>query len=217
MKIACIICDHGGREELIKFASFQLQQQTRWPDAIYTIGPPQLQPNGSVDLVARLKLGYEMAKRDGMDFVLIIEDDFYGPDYIQRFLPYMNFDFVGQDYTYYYQLKQRAWARFDHKYRSSLFTTGFKVSALNNWNWSDLRPDLAMVDIKLWDYAKRRTKAFIDTGAIGIKHGIGVCGGKGHLISMHNKDQDMQWLKEKVSEDAFEFYQELSEKLHEIR
>lgn len=213
MKIACIICDHGGRDELIGLANLQLEQQTRWPDAIYTIGPPQLQPNGSVDLVARLKIGYEMAKRDKMDFVLIIEDDAYQKDYIQRFIPYMNFDFVGQDYTYYYQLKQRAWARFDHKYRSSLFTTGFKVSALNNWNWDDLRPDLAMVDIRLWEYAKRRTKAFIDTGAIGIKSGLGLCGGRGHLLKMDNHDPEMNWLNEKVSKDAFEFYQELSEKL----
>lgn len=213
MKIACIICDHGGREELINFARRQIAKQTIQPYAIYHIGTNLIKPNGSIDLVARLKMAYEMAKKDRVDFLLVWEDDFYGTDYIQRFMPYMNFDFVGQDYTYYYQLKQRAWARFDHKYRSSLFTTGFKVSALNNWDWNKLRSDLAMVDIKLWEYAKRRTKAFIDTGAIGIKSGIGHCAGKGHIIQMHNKDSEMLWLKDKVNEDAFEFYQELSERL----
>jgi hypothetical protein len=213
MKLGIILPDHGGREELIDLAWQQIGKQTVRPDAIYHIGPGHIRPSGSIDLVARLKMGCQHAKEDGIDFVLIIEDDFYGPDYIARFIPYMNFDFVGQDYTYYYQLKQRAWARFDHKYRSSLFTTGFKVSALNNWNWDDLRPDMAMVDIRLWGYAKRRTKAFIDTGAIGIKHGIGLCGGKGNLINMKNKDPEMLWLKEKVSGDAFEFYRELSERL----
>lgn len=214
MKIGIILPDHGGRDELIKFAFKQIVSQTVKVHQIYHIDPYfHLKPNGSIDLIARLKMAYEMAKNDHVDFLLVWEDDFYPNDYIQRFVPYLNFDFVGQDYTYYYQLKQRAWARFDHRYRSSLFTTGFKVSALNNWDWSALRPDLAMVDIKLWEYAKRRTKAFIDTGAIGIKHGIGLCGGKGHLITMHNKDSEMLWLKDKVSEDAFEFYQELSEKL----
>lgn len=213
MKIACIIPDHGGREELIGNALLQMGRQTVTPKEVYIINDQYLNSSGSIDLVARLKLGYEMAKRDGMEFVFIIEDDFYPNDYIQRFLPYMRFDFVGQDYTYYYQLKQRAWARFDHKYRSSLFTTGFKVSALNNWNWDELRPDLAMVDIRLWEYAKRRTKAFIDTGAIGIKHGIGACAGKGHLIQMKNKDPEMLWLREKVSEEAFEFYHGLSERI----
>lgn len=213
MKIACIVCDHGGREELITFARQQIAKQTVMPFAIYHIGTNLIPPNGSIDLIARLKLAYEMAKKDRVDFLLIWEDDAYPKDYIQRFVPYMNFDFVGQDYTYYYQLKQRAWARFDHKYRSSLFTTGFKVSALNNWNWDDLRPDMAMVDIRLWEYAKRRTKAFIDTGAIGIKSGLGLCGGRGHLLKLNNHDPEMNWLKEKVSGDAFEFYQELSERL----
>jgi len=215
MNIACILPDHGGRTELIDFAKLHIARQTIKAKEVYHISSEVLKPNGSIDLVARLRLGYEMAKRDGMDFVFVWEDDFYPADYFQRFIPYMNFDFVGQNYTYYYQLKTRSWNKFDtdHKYRSSLFTTGFKVSALNHWDWGAVRSDLAMVDIKLWDYARRKTKAFIDTGAIGIKTGIGKCAGKGHMIKFQNQDPELTWLKERVDSEAFEFYKTLSEGL----
>jgi hypothetical protein len=216
MKIGIILPDHGGRLELIKFAFKQIQRQTVTPDQIYYIDPLHIKPNESIDLVARLKMGYEFAKEDGMDFVFVWEDDFYGADYIERFLPYMHLDFVGQNYTTYYHLKNRTWRVFngsDHKNRSSLFTTGFRLSALNNWNWDALRPDLAFVDIKLWEYARRRTKAFIDTGAIGMKHSIGRCAGKGHQMKFPNQDPEMEWLKSKVDEEAFQFYKSLSEKL----
>jgi len=216
MKIGIIICDHGGRDELISFARKQISRQTVKPDAVYHIGPELIKPTDSIDLVARLKMGCQHAKEDGMDFVLVTEDDMYPADYIERFVPYMHLDFVGQNYTTYYHLKNRTWKVFngsDHKNRSSLFTTGFRLSALNNWNWNDLRPDLTFVDIKLWEYSRRRTKAFIDTGAIGIKHGIGRCAGKGHIQKYQNEDPDLSWLKSKVDEEAFEFYKQLSESL----
>lgn len=216
MKIGIIIPDHGGRDKLIDFALEQIFRQTIKPDAIYHIEKQQLWPSGNIDLIARLKIGCEQAKMGGMDFVFIWEDDYYPADYIARFVPYMHLDFVGQNYTTYYHLKNRTWKLFngsDHKYRSSLFTTGFRLSALNNWNWNALRPDTAFVDIKLWEYARRRTKAFIDTGAIGMKHGIGRCGGKGHLMTFPNKDSDLTWLKAKVDEDSFEFYKCVSKEL----
>lgn len=216
MKIGVIIPDHGGRDELIDFAWEQIGRQTVRPDGIYHIGPGLIKPTDSIDLVARLKMGCQHAKEDGMDFVFIIEDDFYGDDYIERFLPYMHLDFVGQNYTTYYHLKNRTWKVFngsDHKNRSSLFTTGFRLSALNNWNWDSLQPDLAFVDIKLWEYARRRTKAFIDTGAIGMKHGISRCAGKGHLMKFQNEDPELEWLKSKVDSESFDFYKRLSESL----
>ena len=216
MKIGVIIPDHGGREGLIKFAIEQMQQQTVKPEVIFRISPEFLAPNGSIDLIARLKIGLEHAKEMRMDFVLIIEDDYYPADYIERFVPYMHLDFVGQNYTTYYHLKNRTWKLFngsDHKYRSSLFTTGFRLSALNHWNWNSLRPDTAFVDIKIWEYARRRTKAFIDTGAIGMKHGVGHCAGKGHLMTFPNKDADLSWLKSKVDESSFEFYKSISDEL----
>lgn len=212
MKIGIIIPDHGGRDKLIDFALEQIFRQTIKPDAIYHIEKQQLWPSGNIDLIARLKIGCEQAKMGGMDFVFIWEDDYYPADYIARFVPYMHLDFVGQNYTTYYHLKNRTWKLFngsDHKYRSSLFTTGFRLSALNNWDWNSLRPDTAFVDIKLWEYARRRTKAFIDTGAIGMKHGVGRCAGKGHIMKFQNSDPDMEWLRCKVDEKSFEFYKSL--------
>lgn len=216
MKVGAIICDHGGRDQLIEFAIQQLGKQIAGPDAIYHIGPSLINPNGSIDLLARFKMGCELAKKDGIDFVFVIEDDYYPSDYIARFVPYMHLDFVGQNYTHYYHLKNRTWKLFngsDHRYRSSLFTTGFRLSALNNWDWDALRPDTAFVDIKLWEYARRRKKAFIDTGAIGMKHGLGRCAGKGHQMLFPNKDNNLSWLKSRVDEKSFEFYRTLSEQL----
>lgn len=213
MKIGILLPDHGGRDELIDFALGQICKQTVKPDAIMHIDKYQIRPNGSTDLLERLRIGVDQARQSDIEFLLIWEDDFYPSDYIERFIPYTRFDFVGQEYTHYYQLKNKAWERYDHPRRSSLFTTGLKVSALDSWDWKALRPDTAFVDIKLWEYAHKKTKAFIDTGAIGIKTGIGRCAGKGHLVSMRNKDEDFSFLKSKVDKEAFEFYMDLHNKL----
>jgi len=207
MTFAAIIPDHGGREELIDFQLKRMRNQTLVPDEIYHVNFPW---KGEIDLIARLKVGCEAAKADRMDWVFIIEDDFYSRDYFGKFLPVMpKADFIGCDKTIYYHLVNRTWQTFDHPRRSSLFCTAFKLSALNNWNWDDLRPNLAMVDLKLWEYARHRQRAFISPGAVGLKHSIGHCAGKGHQMTFKNKDPELKALKSMLDQEAFDFYTSL--------
>jgi hypothetical protein len=88
---------------------------------------------------------------------------------------------------------------------------------MKDLQWQRLiRTKTPFLDIEIWKYAKstsKRCKFIDDTGSIGIKHGIGLCGGKGHKMEMNNKDPDMTWLKARVDNDSFEFYKQLSDSI----
>lgn len=168
------------------------------PDKSYFIcGEPK---SDAIDLVPRVKLGIQMAKQDGFDLVFIVEsDDFYPKDYFDN-IP--DADFIGSEKTTYYNLRNNTYQDFIHPKRSSLFTTGFKISALKGFNWpADDYPNL---DMRLW--AMRKKFRMRETGAIGVKHSVGRCAGRGHRFEMKNKDIDSVWLKANTDSDAYEFY-----------
>lgn len=166
------------------------------------------------DIVPRVREGIELAKKDGFDYVFIVEDDdFYAMDYFFQWndLEKFQWDFVGYTNTIYYNLRNRTWQKFEHPDRSSLFCTGFKISALDKFVWP--KDNYRFLDIKLWDYCMRSGKSFnlIHTlnPNIGIKTGMGLCGGKGHVMEMVNKDPDLGFLQAVVDDESFEFYKTL--------
>jgi hypothetical protein len=168
--------------------------------------------SGGIDLVERVFAGVCQAKEMGFDLVFILEDDdAYGADYFERFGDTLGVDFFGDDLTYYYHLKQRAFSSFHHPKRSSLFTTGFRISKIEGFQWGGDQ----FLDIRLWKWAneKKLHTKFVNTGAIGIKHNQGRVAGKGHIQIMRHMDHKMEWLKSRVDEKSFEFYQSLSQKL----
>lgn len=184
----------------------QVASQTLKPEKVYAITyPPQ---SDDVDLCQRVKTGVEAAKADGIDLVFIIEDDdSYPVDYFERFAPHFSkYEFFGDDHTTYYHLKNRTYKIWHHPYRASLFTTGFKISALNNFNWP--ADNERFLDIKIWQYARHRKRVFVDTGAIGIKHGLGKTGGKGHYMRFKDVDVDLKFLQQHTN-GSFEFYKNL--------
>lgn len=181
------------------------------PDLVIHVNhEPQIE---GFDLIERIREGVRKASDAGFDLCYIVEnDDAYPADYFERFAPYFDkYDFFGQEHSTYYNLRNLTHNRFDHQYRSSLFTTGFKISALNNFEWPD--PNKPFLDIDLWKYARHKRRIFVETGAIGIKHGLGLCGGKGHKFNMRNRDPEMKWLAEKVDPESLEFYKSMSQKL----
>lgn len=204
MKFAVIIPDRNDRKELLSFCLHQLARMNTKPDKIYIIDyPPK---DGNFDLVPRIKKGIAQAKEDGYDLVFILEnDDFYPSDYFDS-IP--DADFIGENRTIYYNLKNNTWQEMKHPARSSLFTTGFKISALEGFNWP--KEDERFLDIALWNHAQRKKKAFRETKAIGIKTGMGLCGGKGHVMRMKNEDHKREWLKANVDEESYIFYQSLN-------
>lgn len=167
-----------------------------------------------VDLVERVQKGVDMARADGFDTVFVVEDDDYYPvDYFKQFNRW-DYTFWGAEQTTYYNLKSRTYTHFQHPGRSSLFVTGFKISALNGFAWT--APKGRFLDIALWEYAERSLlpKQLLNTSqAVGMKHNLGLCAGKGHVMRGKNTDDDLQWLKNNVDKGAFEFYSELMKRI----
>jgi hypothetical protein len=213
-KFCCIIPDRGDRKELTDFCLKQLSRMTVKPDKIYHINHrPETE---RFDLTSRIHKGVSIAKAEGFDWCFVIEnDDYYPADYFLRFQPFMDkYDFLGEEKSIYFNLQNLTYKTIDHNFRSSLFTTAFRVSALNNFDWP--ASTHVFLDIDLWKYARFRKRMFIKTGAIGIKHGLGLCGGKGHTMHMQNFDQNLKWLEDHTDDMAFEFYTGLVEQLKKI-
>jgi hypothetical protein len=206
---ATITPSRGDRNKLLGFTMSRLNVQYK----IACVEPPA---SDAIDIVPRVKHGIEVAKRNGYDFVFIVEDDDYYPlDYFELFEDFEQFDFVGYSDTTYYNLKAKTWHAFDHPGRSSLFCTGFRISALDRFTWP--KDNYAWLDVKLWEYANRfdnRIRLIQNNPALGIKgHGQGKVAGKGHVIELKNHDPDLSFLKSRVDQQAFEFYQTLMNKV----
>lgn len=205
MKFATITPDRGDRKPLMDFCKYQISRFEVKPEKSYFIERPAR--TESVDLVERVFEGIEMAKEDGFDLVFILESDDYYPSTYFNHIP--DADFIGQANTTYYNLRNKTHQNFNHPGRSSLFTTGFKISALKGFkpNYND-----RFLDISLWRFANSQNKkmAFRETGAIGVKHAIGVTAGKGHQMRLKNEDYQLEWLSEHTDPKAFEFYKNLN-------
>jgi hypothetical protein len=161
----------------------------------------------SFDLIERVRLGVEVARQMGFKKAFIVEnDDWYSPDHFQPFEE----DFVGYKDTIYYHIRNKTWEVTKHAGHSSLFSTAFKISAMDNFQWP--KPNYVFLDIEIWKYAKR-FKTLLKSGNpnIGIKHGIGLCGGMGHSQTFPFKDPEMNWLKAKVDPISFELYKGLGQ------
>ena len=205
--IATITPTRGDRPQFLKHCKRQLARMNTPIKSYFIDYPPA---SSDMDLVQRIRVGILQAKAEGYEFVFIVEDDdFYSADYFDN-LNLLNVDFIGDQSTIYYHLKFRAYQDWTHENRASLFTTGFRISSLFEFVWP---PDNErFLDVSLWRYATQNKKIRIHwrkTGAIGIKHGIGLCGGKGHQQRGKYQDQSFEWLKNRVDLQAFEFYTSL--------
>lgn len=202
-KFAVIIPDRGDRPEFLQHCKNQIEALVLKPHHCFIVNyAPQ---SDDFDLVPRIKVGIEHCKSLGIDLVFIIEnDDFYPPDYFVKFQPHFeHHEFFGDEFTTYYNLKNKTHNTWHHPGRSSLFTTGFKISALNDFKWP--ADNELFLDIKLWRYAKNFRRKFVKTGAIGMKHGVGKTGGKGHFMRYKKVDIDLKFLKARCN-GSLEFY-----------
>lgn len=207
MEPYAIITPTRDRPKMLEFCKYQVSQFTIKPEKHYIID--YVPVSDSVDISERVFAGVQKAKSDGIDLVFVVEDDDFLPfNYIERYGDVSQHDFFGSEKTIYYHLRNRTYQDFKHPLRSSLFTTGFRVSAVDNFIWPR---NNAFVDIELWRHAKPFRKKFImETGAVGIKgHGFGKSGGKGHSMKFQKSDYNYNWLRKNVSCEAFEFYMSL--------
>jgi hypothetical protein len=199
----------GDRPQLLEHCKWQVSRFAAKPDEhlIVDYAPK----DGRPDLTERVKFGYGYAKENGFEWVHILEDDdFYKEDFLLRQWHHFDkSDFIGSEFTYYYNLRNRTWERTHHPNHSSLFCTAFRVEAMKDFKWN--AANKVFLDLDLWQFARKKgfRRTFIELPAIGIKHEIGMTGGKGHKATFPNRDPDLQWLKSKVDQKSFEFYSNL--------
>lgn len=200
--------DRGDRKALLNHCKWQVDRFTTSIGGHLIINYTPEKPNQK-DIKERVWSGYKEALSLGVDWIVIIEnDDWYHPEYLHSVLRVADkSDFIGCEYSYYYNLVNKTWDKISHKGRSSLYTTAFRVEAMKNFAWH--RAHDVFLDQNIWHYAKRFRRTFIEAGAIGIKHGIGLTGGMGHQMVMQNRDPDMKWLEARIDKESMEFYKSL--------
>jgi len=208
MKICVIIPDRGDRPKLTEQCLKYMNRQTRKPDHIeHVLWKPK---ENVYDLTERIRIAYETL-RDKFDVFAIIEnDDWYSDQYLKAYLAEWEKagkpDLFGSDHTYYYHIKKDQYKLMTHPNRASLFTTWIKGGLDIDWPKDD---DLQL-DMKLWSNPKLSKATTKLTLAVGIKHGIGKCGGIGHTTMKYDKQGAPPPLY--LSKDMY-FYDELSKEL----
>jgi hypothetical protein len=197
----------GDRPQLLEFCRHQLSRTDPGPEkSFFILDPPKL---GLRDIVPRIRTGIQHAQNHGFDKVYVIEDDdFYPQDYFSQMA--FDCDFVGTTQSTYYHLFNQTYETMVHPDRSSLYNTGFRISALKTFRFPS--DDVAFLDLRLWKYCKQQFKKarMLDRPVgLGIKHGIGRTGGSGHRREFKRKDQDYSYLRSMVDKEAFDFYMTL--------
>lgn len=209
MSHALLTVDRGDRPKMLAHCLWQVSNFVGVnPDHIIIDRAPK---NNAPDLTERVKEAYDIAVSKGVTWLIFVEsDDWYKPEYTHAMMEYADkSDFIGSEFTFYFNLKNRTWQRMYHPNHSSLFHTAFRVSAMKDFKWH--LANKLFLDRDLWFYAKKFRRTFIEPFAIGIKaHGEGMSGGKGHQMVMPNKDPDFKWLASKVDSHSLEFYKSLA-------
>lgn len=206
-----IIPDRGDRPEftehcLNRMRSFKLPFDI---GIIHVDYPPF---NAQFDLIERIKTGIKTAKHQGFTKAFIVEnDDWYSEDYFKPF----DEDFIGFSDTIYYHIKNKTWEQTFHANHSSLFSTAFKIAPMATFKWP--RPDTVFLDIGIWKHAQSyKFKLEKGNPNIGIKHGVGLCGGMGHRQTFPFKDYEMKWLKSKVDQESLDLYKRIGEQTFDV-
>jgi hypothetical protein len=216
MKIGVLIPSRGDRPEFLEFAKKQMSRQTLQPDFIEIVDDPPL--SDKKDITYRYRIGCKRLFDKGADLVAFIEDDdWYSADYLKimsdLWIAHGRPSIIGINETYYYHLAIRAWQFERHPNRASAMSTLVSRDVLNiAWN----RDEDPWTDIHLWKVMKGPAIAPPKVIAIGIKHGVGLCGGMGHVKNQStykNSDKFMSWLQEHVDPEAAEFYTKIQAKL----
>lgn len=208
MKIGVIIPDRRDRHKFLEHCKFMLSKQTMQPTFIDVINFDN--PTNNFDLTLRVRLGFNRLKNN-CDCVLIIEnDDYYSDNYIEtmvnKWVELGKPDLLGTDYTYYYHIFKKQYRKLVHKGRASLMNT--LINSRLNVNWCD--DDYIFLDLHLWKKHKGLTFTPEVPISVGIKHGIGLCGGSGHnRMILTENDNRMEFLELLVDKESFNFYRSL--------
>lgn len=218
MKIGIIIPDRGDRPEFMQNCRRMMDAQTVHPWHIVVVDEPPV--SKAVDITVRYRKAYNMICEDGVcDVYAFIEnDDWYSPKYLETMLNKWveagEPDILGTRYTVYYHLMEQKYFTMRHDQRSSMMNTLIKPGL--NLVWPvDNDP---YTDIHLWLQAQTgqlsshlfEPETLI---SVGMKHGVGLCGGTNHTDNMHRFiNDDNGFLQNTLDEESFKFYSKFAQK-----
>ncbi len=208
LKVAVIIPTRGDRPKFLKHARWLLEQQTLQPDVILCMNDPA---EGRVaDLTKRYREGYETATSMGMDLTIWWEDDdWYDKGYIQMMVNQWKKagkpDLMGNERSMYYHIITGQWAEIKHPSHSSAMNMAMKTGLDVPWP----ADEVIFLDKHIWVRMGHRGKLLSHKMSIGIKHGFGRCGGKGHdprLGIYKEKDANLSQLETLVDKKSIRLY-----------
>lgn len=210
VSVGVIVPTRNNRPEFLKQCRKYIARQTYPVKQVVVVDYPQKTlPH---DLAERYQYGFSQIIHCDVVF-LIEDDDWYRADYIERMVERWEFhgkpDIYGiSDSLYYHLFSQRFWHS-EHPGRASAYSTMIKANAVIDW----ARLDPLWMDIGIWEQLKGVAEQLPHRIAVGIKHGIGDCGGVGHYAGFYERrdprgishDHDFAQLKEWIGDDL-EFY-----------
>lgn len=208
MKIGILIPDRNDRPELLKNCMRMIARQTILPCVIEVVNYPA--ESEKCDITQRYRRGYDNLRNKGIDVIALIEnDDWYAPDYLE----YMYNQWIiagkpallGLDHTIYYHIRLFEHFTMHHITRSSAMNTFIRPELEIKWG-HDADP---YCDVHLWNQLKGVIITPEREICLGIKHGVGLCGGQNHKDKMAryiNKDHDKDFLQSIMDAESFEFY-----------
>jgi len=215
LKVAVLIPSRGDRNALLIRTIQRIEKSTRLPDFLELVN--YTPDSNRIDLSERLKAGYSVL-RDKTDLILIIEDDdWYSEHYINmmcdRWLAEGEPDLIGISNTLYYHIFSQRYVQLKHPGHSSLCCTGIKGGLDINFG----KPGNAFVDMHLFGSGMSKFLFGYENIMVGIKHGIGRCGGAAHKPDggmFKHKDNNFEYLRSIVGNESADFYKTLCKQMN---
>ena len=219
-KIAVVTPTRGDRPQLLTAWRMMMKYQSVRPDKVYLIDrEPTTEGNDQRERVAE---GVEMAKKDGMTHIIIMEDDdYYPPDYIEKVIgAWDDENIVGGYYYSIYHIPHRNRVVYNMDMNGieapPLNSTAFTVKLWDSFLESGYMNTKQNLDLELWKWAREiRTKArYIHDPdlMISIKHGIGKVAGGNHAGIKEGYavgDSKMKWLSNAVHPEIMKIYKRI--------
>lgn len=225
MRIA-LLTPTGDRPEAFALCQRWTQNQTRQPDAWFVVDdgagwtasgalencsvfgdikflPPWDKPGTSQhrNMLALL----DMAEQSAADaFVVIEDDDYYGPHYIQQCEHHLQtHELIGETPARYYNVRTRHWRTFQNRSHASLCQTAFRRSMIQPLR--DVVATGQWIDMTFWPKYLSRGLLWEGYNVLGIKG----MPGRGGVSNAHREtakwghhDADLSKLREWIGRDA---------------
>ena len=220
VRIAVLIPDRGDRPNFTNNCLQLINEQTLYPVKVFHVNePPQ---SLRADITYRYRIGYNLLSNlANVDLIAFIEnDDYYAPNYLQTMAAHWieqgKPEMIGTCYSWYYHIGLLKYTKLEHYTRSAAMNTLIVPGLKIKW-CADTEP---YTDMHLWTNCPEINKTIVNPEniiSIGLKHGVGKCGGGSHVDRLNkykHTDQNMEWLFKNVDPKFHSFYTQTNAKLH---